>query len=190
MTEGPFWLLRYAVLAGAGAAVLGAFAALAVQTRKIGPFGLAARTIRTLTDPLLLPIERRLLRSGGNPQSAPWWLIGIAVVGGIVVITAVEWLVTQLVTVQAAAGSGSGYLFRLVVDWTFNLVMLALVVRILGSWVGASRFSRWMRPFVFLTEWMLAPLRRVVPPFGIFDITPLIAWFLLQLARSYVLRAL
>lgn len=183
-------LLRYAVLAAVGAAVLGALAAMAVQSRTISPFGRAARAIRTLTDPLLTPIERRLLRSGGNPQNAPWWLMGTAIVGGIVLITAVQWAAGQVFALASAASSGSSSALRLVVDWVFNLVMLALVVRIIGSWVGASRYSRWMRPFIFLTEWLLAPLRRVVPPVGMFDLTPLIAWFLLQLARGYVLSAL
>ena len=183
-------LLRYAVLAAAGAAVLGAAAAMAVQARTINPFGRAARAIRALTDPLLTPIERRLLRAGGNPQTAPWWLMGTAIVGGIVLVTAVEWAAGQIVALAGAASDGPGYALRLVVDWTFNLVMLALVVRIVGSWIGASRYSRWMRPFVVLTEWLLAPLRRVVPPVGMFDLTPLIAWFLLQLARGWVLRAL
>jgi YggT family protein len=185
-----FPLLRYAVLAVAGAAALGALAAMAVQARVINPFGRVARVIRRLTDPLLAPIERRILRSGGNPQSAPWWLIGIAVVGGIVVISVVEWLVAQALTIAAAASFGPGSLLRLAVDWAFNIVMIALVVRIVGSWIGATPYTRWMRPFVFLTEWMLAPLRRVVPPFGIFDLTPLVAWILLSLARGYVLGAL
>ena len=190
MTPDALLPLRYLVFAVAGLAALAAFAAMAVQSRAINPFGRTARAIRRLTDPLLTPIERRVLRTGGNPQSAPWWLIGIAVVGGIVVITVVEWLVSQAVTVEAAASFGPGSLLRLLVDWAFNIVMIALVVRILGSWVGASPFTRWMRPFVVLTEWLLAPLRRIVPPFGIFDITPLVAWILLQLARGYVLRAL
>jgi len=182
--------LRYAVLAVAGAAALGAFAAMAVQSRLLNPFGRTARTIRRLTDPLLTPIERRILRAGGNPQSAPWWLVGLAVVGGIAVISVVEWVVAQALTISAAASFGPGSLFRLLVDWAFNIVMIALVVRIVGSWLGATPFTRWMRPFVVLTEWMLAPLRRVVPPFGMFDLTPLVAWILLQLARGYVLRAL
>ena len=82
MSDGAIVLLRYAVLAVAGAAALGALAAMAVQSRAINPFGRTARAIRRLTDPLLVPIERRVLRAGGNPQAAPWWLIGIAVVGG------------------------------------------------------------------------------------------------------------
>jgi len=182
--------LRYLVLAVAGAAALAAFAAMAVQSRIISPFGRPARAIRRLTDPLLTPIERRILKAGGNPQSAPWWLVGIAVVGGIVVISVVEWLFGQVMIIEAAAGFGPGAVVRLVVDWAFNIVMIALVVRIIGSWIGATRYTPWMKPFVILTEWMLAPLRRVVPPVGMFDLTPLVAWILLQLARGYVLRSL
>ncbi len=183
-------VLRYAVLAAAGAAVLGAFAAMAVQARTISPFSRAARAIRACTDPLLLPIERRILRSGGNPQSAPWWLVGIGIGGGIALVTAVQWAANQAAALAAAASFGPRYAGQLAVYWAFNLVILALVVRIIGSWIGASRYSRWMRPFVFLTEWLLAPLRRVVPPLGRFDFTPVVAWFLLQLARDFVLRAL
>jgi YggT family protein len=186
----PFAWLRYVVLVVAGTVALGGLAALAVQSRTLNPFSRAARAIRRLTDPLLLPIERRILRSGGNPQSAPWWLIALAVVGGILVITVVEWLAAEAVHVAAAANVGPRSVLRLVVSWAFNVVMLALVVRIIGSWIGASRYTRWMRPFVFLTEWMLAPLRRIVPPIGIFDITPLVAWFLLELARGYVVGSL
>ena len=183
-------LLRYAVFAAAGAVVLGAFAAMALQARTINPFGRAARLIRAATDPLLLPIERRILRSGGNPQSAPWWLLAIGIVGGIALVSEVEWTAGQAQSLAAAASLGPRYAVRLAVYWGFNLVILALVVRVIGSWVGASRFTGWMRPFVFLTEWLLVPLRRVVPPFGMFDFTPLVAWFLLQIARDYVLRAL
>jgi YggT family protein len=190
VTTDPFAWLRYAVLAAAGIVALGGVAALAVQSRALNPFGRAARAIRRLTDPVLLPIERRILRSGGNPQAAPWWLIGLAVVGGILVITVVEWLVTQVVTVLAAADVGPRPLVRLTVNWAFNLVMIALIVRIIGSWIGASRYTRWMRPFVFLTEWLLAPLRRIVPPIGLFDVTPLVAWILLQLARGYIVGSL
>jgi YggT family protein len=183
-------LLRYAVLAAAGAVVLGAFAAMALQARTISPFGRTARVIRTLTDPLLLPIERRILRSGGNPQSAPWWLLGIGIAGGIALVTLVDWTAGQVLALAVAGSAGPHYAVRLAVYWAFNLVIFALVVRVIGSWIGATRYTGWMRPFVFLTEWLLAPLRRVVPPFGMFDLTPLVAWFLLQIARDLVLRAL
>jgi YggT family protein len=47
-----------------------------------------------------------------------------------------------------------------------------------------------MRPIVFLTDWLLEPLRRLIPPLGMFDISPLVAWLLLILARSLVLGLL
>jgi len=31
------------------------------------------------------------------------------------------------------------------------------------------------------------PLRRIIPPLGIVDITPLVAWFLLLLLRGWVI---
>jgi len=183
-------LFRLAVLAVAGALALGALAAMAVQARSVNPFGRTARAIRSLTDPLLRPIEHRLLRSGGNPQNAPWWLLGGAVGGGIVLVTAVEWLAGQAALLIGAAGAGAGSALAVVVDWAFNLVLLALVIRIVGSWIGASRYAPWMRPFVWATEWLLAPLRRIVPPVGMFDFTPLVAWLLLEFVRGWVLRAL
>jgi len=185
-----FALLRYAVLAAAALAIGAAFAAMAVQTRRVNPFGRAARLVRGLTDPLLRPIERRLLRGGGNPQSAPWWLIGIAVVGGIALVSGVAWVAGQALLLADAAGAGPGDLLRVAVDWAFSLLILALIVRVIGSWVGATRWTPWMRPCFVLTEWLLAPLRRVIPPLGMVDVTPVVAWFLLELARGYVLRAL
>jgi YggT family protein len=182
--------LRLAVLAAALLATAAAFAAHAVQTRRITPRGQLARTIHRLTDPLLIPIERRLMRARMNPQHAPWWLAGATVFGGILVLTLVEWVAIQVLTAREALAHGSRGFGVLVLDWGFGLLGLALIVRVLGSWVGATRYTSWMKPFVLATEWFLAPLRRVIPNFGMFDITPLVAWFLLQIVRTLVLSAL
>jgi YggT family protein len=186
----PFDLFRYAVFGVVALLALSAGAAMLVQRRAINPFGRPARAIRDLTDPLLKPIERRLLRGGGNPQNAPWWLVAVAIVGGIVMITTVEWLIHQGLAVVAAAAHGGRGLAWLLVDWTFRLLLLALIVRVIASWFGVSRYARWMRPFRALTEWILAPLRQALPPFGPFDVSPLVAFLLLSLLRSVVLDIL
>jgi YggT family protein len=183
-------LLRYLVFAAVALAVLGALAAMAVQRRVIDPFGPAARGIRRATDPLLHPFERRILRAGGNPQSAPWWLIGTTLVLGILGITAAQWIVGEALLLRSAAAGGSTTLFAVLVDWAFGLLMLALLVRVIGSWIGIGSSTWWMRPAHVATEWFLAPLRRVLPPFGPFDLSPLVAWFLLSLLRGAVTRAL
>jgi YggT family protein len=182
--------LRFLVLAAAAVATVAALAAMAVHARRIDPFGRTGRRIRRLTDPLLVPIERRLLRARLSPQHAPWWLIGVTIFVGILLLTVVEWVAIEVLTLRAAADAGSRGLLFVVLDWVFGLLSLALIVRVIGSWVGASAYSRWMRPFVLATEWLLAPLRRIIPSFAMFDVTPLVAWFLIQFLRAVVLRAL
>ena len=47
-----------------------------------------------------------------------------------------------------------------------------------------------MKPFYAATEWMLAPLRRVIPAFGPLDLTPLVAWFGLGLLAQWLVPRL
>ena len=37
-----------------------------------------------------------------------------------------------------------------------------------------------------LTEWMLRPLRSVIPPLGMFDVSPLVAYFVLVLLEGFM----
>src|SRR3989338_1021846 len=84
-------LLRYTVFAAFAASAVIAVGSWAVRTRRISPFSGAARLIRSLTDPIINPMERWVHRRGGNPQHAPGWLLGIVVVGGILLITVAQW---------------------------------------------------------------------------------------------------
>ena len=181
-------IVRYAVFGLVAFAALAALTAMAVQRRVLNPFGRPARALRDLTDPLLKPIERRVLRAGGNPQSAPWWLVGGALVVGIVAVTAADWVAGEAATVMNAVSGGARSVAWLLADWAFNLLMFALIVRVIGSWIGLGAYSRWMRPFVLLTEWLLAPLRRLLPQFGMIDFSPIVAWFVLSLLRRAILN--
>jgi len=74
-------VLRSLILAAALAAGLVALTHWAVRSRHLEPFGGWARMVRRLSDPLLLPIERRLVRLGRSPQEAPFWLFGVVLIG-------------------------------------------------------------------------------------------------------------
>ena len=180
-------VVRYAVFALVALAALAALAAMLVQRRVLNPFGRPARALRDLTDPLLKPIERRVLRAGGNPQSAPWWLVGGAIALGIVTISAAEWIAGEVTTVANAASGGARSIAWLLADWSFNILLFALIVRVLGSWFGIGPYNKWMRPFHLLTEWFLAPLRRLLPQVGPLDISPMVAWLILTLLRNKIL---
>jgi YggT family protein len=144
----------------------------AVRRRKIGPFGGWPRLVRRLSDPVLLPLERRVIRFGGSPQDAPLWLLGLA--GSL----------------TALASAGPRDWIRLLVSWAFTLVMAAIFVRVIASWFGASEYRPWMRPLVFLTDWIIRPIRRLLPPMGMIDFSPMLAWLVLWVARGLVLGML
>lgn len=162
----------------------------AVRTKRLSPFGAWARFARRIGDPVLLPLERRIIRAGGSPQDAPFWLIGIAVVGGLLLVTLVNWLIGFGYGLVALSAAGPREWLIAAVSWVFRILMIALIVRVIASWVGISPYARWMRPVVALTDWLLEPLRRVLPPFGPLDLSPLVAYLLLWIAERAVMQAL
>jgi YggT family protein len=182
--------LRYVLFAAA--VVVGVVAAVdwAVRTRRLNPFGPTARFFRRTVDPLMVPIERRVVRAGGKPSSAPLWTLGVVVVGGLLLLALLDFATRQFRVAAAAVSMGPRGVLVLLVGWTFALLRIALIVRVISSWVRVSPYSPWVRWSYGLTEWMLAPLRRLIPLLGGIDITPIIAYLVLALIEGVVVRAL
>lgn len=155
-----------------------------VRTRRLNPFGPVARFFRSAVDPLLAPIERRVVRAGGLPSSAPWWALAVVVIGGIILIEILTYARGMAGELAGATSVGVYGIGRVLVRWTFLLLEIALIVRVVASWINLSRYSGWVRWSFGLTEWMLRPIRRLIPPVAMFDLSPLIAWILL----SYILE--
>jgi YggT family protein len=161
-----------------------------VRTRRINPFGPVARFFRKAVDPLIMPVERRIVRAGGTPASAPWWTLVAVVVGGILLILALQFVRDLLISTIASASRGPRGLYVLLVSWTFGILQIALIVRIIASWIRLNPYGRWIRWSYSLTEWLLRPLRSVIPPFGMIDLTPIVAYFILVLLESFFMRLL
>ncbi|HTI04709.1 MAG TPA: YggT family protein [Gemmatimonadales bacterium] len=176
-----------------GLVVLAAFVALGswlVRTRRVSPFGVLGRTLRTLTDPVLRPVERRLHRMGGNPANAGGWLIVLTAIAGIVLLSLLGWLAQTFYVAEAAANAGPKVTLTLIIFMVYRILVFALIVRVVAAWFGLFRYSKWIRPAYVLTDWIVEPLRRVVPPFGAMDITPLVAWLVLWFLRWVLLQGL
>jgi YggT family protein len=159
-----------------------------VRTRRISPFGSVARWFRRAVDPMIMPVERRIVRAGGSPVSAPWWTLVAVVVGGILLIVGLEFVRNIIVSAVISASRGTRGLYDLLVSWTFGILQLALIVRIIASWFQMSPYSRWTRWSYPLTEWLLRPLRSVIPPLGMIDVTPIVAYFVLALLEGFMHR--
>ena len=160
----------------------------AVRSRKISPFNAIARFCRSTVDPLIAPIERKVVRAGGTPASAPLWALAAVVIGGILLLTFLDVIRLEIARSIIASQSGSAGIFRLLVSWTFTILKIALVVRVISSWLPISPYSGWIRWSYALSEPILAPLRRVVPNLGGLDITPILAYFLLSIVESLLFR--
>src|SRR5919106_1049876 len=159
-----------------------------VRTRRLSPFGAVARFFRRVIDPLIVPVERRVVRAGGLPASAPWWALVAVVLGGLVLLALLEFLRGQLAFAIAAGNAGARGLLDVLITWTFGILQIALIVRVISSWVRISEYSRWVRWTIPLTEWLLRPLRKLIPPLGgMVDLSPLVAFLLLAIVRSVVL---
>ena len=161
-----------------------------VRTRRINPFNPVARFFRRVVDPLVAPMERRVVRAGGMPHAAPWWMLVAVVVGGIVALWVLRFILAQLAGAYGAATMGPRGIAILLLHYTFALLKLAIIVRVLVSWVRISPYSRWVRWAFALTEPIMRPLRGVIPPLGMIDVTPIVAYFLLWVLETFIMSAL
>ena len=173
---------RYTVFALFALATLVAFGSWLVRTRTISPFTAFGRSLRAITDPIVRPVERRLVRMGGNPVNAGWWLVVIVAAGGVVFISVLGWALTAFPAAAAMTAAGPAATFILVVEVAYKVIFFAVVIRVIASWLGFFRYTRWLRPVYAITDWLIVPVQRFVPPIGMMDVSPLVAliilWFL------------
>jgi YggT family protein len=181
---------RYVLLGAAGLVGLVCAGDWLVRTRRLSPFGAPARFFRSTVDPAIAPIERAVVRAGGVPNAAPWWALVGVVVAGILLLTGLDALRGAIIGVFSAIAGGPHAILALVVSWIFGILQLALIVRVLSSWVRISPYSKWVRWSFTLTEWLVGPLRRRLPPLGMFDISPIVAYAILWVLQLIVMRAI
>ena len=190
MAETILLVVRGAVALGCGAAGVLALTHWLVRRGTLSPFGGWARLVRGAGSGAVRPVERQLVRRGGNPQEAPYWLLGVAVVGGLVAISLTQWILGYLGATTAALASGPRGAFGFLVATGCDLLGIALLARAIGSWFGVGRWNRWMRPAYLVTDWMVVPLQRMIPPVGMFDVSPMVAYLLLILVLRPLLLKL
>ncbi|MCY7379042.1 MAG: YggT family protein [Gemmatimonadaceae bacterium] len=158
----------------------------AVRTRRINPFSGIARFMRGRVDPRIAGVERQVMRVGGHAASTPWWALVAYVVCAVLFLAALDMLASLVRDAITASSLGNAGLVVLVVRWTFGILRLALLVRVIASWFPMLASRWWISWSAGATEWMLRPLRRVIPSFGVMDITPIVAYFALQLVQWLV----
>lgn len=72
-------------------------------------------------------------------------------------------------------------------DLLFTLLSFAIIARALISWLPIDPYNPLVQVLYQITEPILAPLRRYIPPIGgMMDITPIVALVILQVLQAIV----
>jgi YggT family protein len=182
--------LRSALLFGGVALAAVAAVDWGVRTRRINPFSGVARFMRGRVEPRLAGIERQVTRVGGHPASTPWWALVVYVVCGALLLAGVDLLASLVREAMVASSMGGLGLIVLAVHWVFRFLQVALLIRVIASWFPRLAMRPWISWSFGATEWMLRPLRRVIPTFGVMDVTPIVAYFALQITEWLVTKVL
>ena len=80
--------------------------------------------------------------------------------------------------------------FIQMVSFLFQVYTLMLFIRILSSWVPQVQEYRIMQFICYYTDPYLNIFRRFVPPLGMFDLSPIVAFLCLSFIQNLVLNFL
>jgi len=80
-------------------------------------------------------------------------------------------------------------LIRLV-DTLFEIYSWLLIIRILLTWLPVDAYNPAVRFIARVTDPYLRLFRGILPPLGMLDLSPILAFFLLSLARRLVINLL
>ena len=76
------------------------------------------------------------------------------------------------------------------IDTLFNVLFYAILARVLISWIDPMGNMKVTQILSDITEPIVAPLRRVLPPLGMLDLSPMVAMILVQVLHSLILNAI
>jgi YggT family protein len=163
---------------------------LLVNYADINPFSGPALMVRRLSDPLVNPVRRRLAGFGLDPKFAPLISILIAVILGYFTLQIVEAVLSTLAGLLGSLQHGApvAVVGHLLVG-LLSIYSLLIIMRIIFSW-GAGQTNRLMILLRRATDPVLVPFSRIIPPLGMFDISPIVVLILLRLLQEMVAATL
>ena len=186
-----FWFLTVAVQVSIAAVILLMLVRLIADAMDLNPFAWTSRTIRRLSDGLVMPVRAGLRGFGVEPKFAPLVVILIAILLGFFVLQLVSTIFTTIVGVMDSVQVGAFFwVIGFILYGLLSIYSLLIIIRIIFSWGMLSYSNRIMRFLIDVTEPLLGPLRRVVPLLGRFDISPIVALLILWLFQAAVMGTL
>jgi YggT family protein len=182
-----FEFIAYSIIAVISLFIVLMLIRLALNYADVNPFGRIVLFVRSLTDPYISPVRRTLGSLGIGPNAAPLVTILLVILVG--------WLALQLVAsvlntvagvILSTQGRAPIALVGYVLYGGLALYSLLIFIRIIFQWGMVSSVNRVMRFLARATDPLLVPLSRMIPPLGMFDISPIIAFLILWLFQAAI----
>jgi YggT family protein len=162
-------------------------ARLVMNALDVNPFTKPAMAVRRMSDRFINPLRGGLARFGVQLKYVPLIVILLAILFGWFAVSLAGSVLGTVAGVLVAAKAGAftvaiGHLLY----GLLSLYSLLIFIRIILSWGNVSYSNRLMRFLVDVTEPLLAPLRRMVPRVGMFDISALVALIIIRLFQAAI----
>ncbi|WP_290536831.1 MULTISPECIES: YggT family protein [Alcanivorax] len=130
------------------------------------------------TNPLLKPM-RRVIPGYGGLDIASLVLVVVLIILKTVILLSIQ---------VGGLPSGIGgalviHALRELASLILNYVFWTVLIRVLLSWVAPDPYSPVVRVIVQITEPIMAPVRKLLPPMGGFDLSPLFVLLGIQLLQ-------
>ena len=131
-----------------------------------------AQGVLRLTSPLVIPLRRVI---------PPFGKIDTSTLTAALIIQYL--LISLLLQLRSAEASATAIAVQSIVELailSLNMIFFIILIRIILSWVSPHNYNPVTTMLATIAEPILRPFRRLVPPIGGLDISPVFAIVLLQ----------
>lgn len=185
--ERIYWFTSWALITAIVTMIVLMVLRLIANQLDLNPFSWSSLTIRRLTDPFIAPVRRALMRYGVDPKYAPLVMILLTILLGWFALTLVHGMANTIAGLIFGLTSGRVVaLLGYVIYGLVSIYIMFVFVRIILSYTTLGYGNRVMRFLMNVTEPLMAPLRRIVPTVGMFDISPLVAFIILWILQMAI----
>ena len=187
-----FWFLDSVFIAFIVGLILLMIVRMIVDKADLNPFGATHRTVRRLTDPLVIPARGALREFRADPKFAPIIVIVIVILFGFMGFQLLGIIERMVLSVFFSLEAGDvAAIVGSILYGLISVYILLLFVRVIFQMARVSYTNRLMRFLVNITEPLLGPLRRMIPlvrlgTMGMMDISPIVAFIILWVIQAAI----
>lgn len=135
-----------------------------------------------ITNPPLIPLRKVIPGIGGVDMAAVVLMLAVALLQLLLLSLLSGFVISPAMLIARSVAD--------IIELTLNIFFFSILIQVILSWVAPHQYNPVTVVIHQLNEPLLQPLRRMLPPMGGFDFSPLIAIVLLQISKMILLPPL